>query len=97
MEGLMQQGREEDKHFFKVPSLLNVAETYPYFHDGSEWSLAETIREVASSQLDIDLTDKELDDLVSFMNALSGEVPEYAMKIPNLPPSTADTPMPVFD
>ncbi len=90
-------GREEDMHFFKVPSLLNVAETYPYFHDGSEWSLTETIREVASSQLDIDLTDEELDFLVSFMHALSGEVPEYALKIPDLPPSTADTPKPSFE
>ncbi len=90
-------GQEEDKHFFKVPSLLNVAETYPYFHDGSEWSLAAAIQEVAMSQLDIELSDSQLDDMVSFMHALSGEVPGYARLIPELPPSTADTPLPEFD
>ncbi len=90
-------GREEDKHFFKVPSLLNVVETYPYFHDGSEWSLEAAITEVAESQLGIELSTKELDDLVSFMHALSGEVPEYARLIPVLPASTENTPKPVFD
>ena len=90
-------GRDEDKHFFKVPSLLNVAETFPYFHDGSEWSLAAAIQEVAISQLDIELTDSQLEDLIGFMHALSGEVPEYARLIPELPPSTADTPLPEFD
>ncbi len=90
-------GREEDKHFFKVPSLLNVAETFPYFHDGSEWSLREATREVAMSQLDVELTDVQLNDLVSFMGSLSGKVPEYARLIPELPPSTEETPRPVFD
>ncbi|TVR72159.1 MAG: cytochrome-c peroxidase [Marinilabiliales bacterium] len=90
-------GREEDKHFFKVPSLLNVAETFPYFHDGSEWSLREATRVVAMSQLDVKLTDDQLNDLVSFMESLSGEVPEYARLIPVLPPSTETTPLPVFD
>ncbi len=90
-------GREEDKHFFKVPSLLNVVETYPYFHDGSEWSLSNSIREVAMSQLDTELTEPELESLVSFMHALSGEVPLYAREIPELPPSTKDTPRPILD
>lgn len=27
--------RENDKHVFKVPSLRNISQTYPYFHDGS--------------------------------------------------------------
>lgn len=90
-------GREEDRHLFKVPSLLNVAETYPYFHDGSEWHLEAAITEVAKSQLDIKLTGKELSDLVSFMLALSGEVPAFAREIPLLPPSTANTPLPLFD
>lgn len=90
-------GREEDRHFFKVPSLLNVAETYPYFHDGSEWSLTAAIDEIAQSQLAIELIDKDLNDLVSFMQALSGEVPEYARLMPSLPPSSHDTPLPVFD
>lgn len=90
-------GREEDKHFFKVPSLLNVAETYPYFHDGSEWSLDTAIILVAQSQLDLELSKDQLDELVSFMHALSGEIPEYARLIPHLPASTTDTPLPVYE
>jgi cytochrome c peroxidase len=87
-------GREEDRHFFKVPSLLNVAETYPYFHDGSEWSLANAINEVSRSQLNTDLSQDQLDDLVSFMHALSGEASPWAREIPVLPPSTGKTPRP---
>jgi cytochrome c peroxidase len=90
-------GREEDKHHFKVPSLLNVAGTYPYFHDGSEWSLATAIMDVARSQLDIELSQEEVDQLVSFMHALSGEVSGYARELPVLPPSTSLTPRPIFD
>jgi cytochrome c peroxidase len=89
-------GREEDKHFFKVPSLLNVTTTYPYFHDGSEWDLTIAIKEVARSQLGIELTPEETEHLVSFMHALSGDVPRYALELPVLPPSTADTPLPVL-
>ncbi|MFP4366284.1 MAG: cytochrome-c peroxidase [bacterium] len=90
-------GREEDKHFFKVPSLLNVAGTYPYFHDGSEWSLDTAIIEVSKSQLDLELSKNQLDDLMSFMHALSGEVPEYARLIPHLPASTTETPLPAYE
>jgi cytochrome c peroxidase len=89
--------REEDRHFFKVPSLLNVTLTAPYFHDGSEWSLHAAIREVALSQLDLSLSGTQVDELVNFMHALSGEVSVYAREMPVLPPSTSATPLPVFD
>jgi cytochrome c peroxidase len=90
-------GREEDRHFFKVPSLLNVTETFPYFHDGSEWSLANAVREVGKSQLGIELTAEQVEYLVRFMHALSGEASAYARELPVLPPSEPDTPRPVFD
>jgi cytochrome c peroxidase len=32
-------GNEADKYMFKVPSLRNITETHPYFHDGSVESL----------------------------------------------------------
>jgi cytochrome c peroxidase len=90
-------GREEDKHFFKVPSLLNVTTTYPYFHDGSEWDLAGAILEVGRSQLGIELSSKETEHLVSFMHALSGEASLYARELPLLPPSTPSTPLPLME
>ena len=35
--------KEEDKYYFKVPSLRNVAKTAPYFHDGRTSSLEEAV------------------------------------------------------
>jgi cytochrome c peroxidase len=89
-------GAEEDRHFFKVPSLLNVAGTFPYFHDGSEWSLAEAIKEISRSQLAVELSEEEVDHLIVFMNALSGEPSSYSRELPLLPPSAPGTPRPEF-
>ncbi len=38
-----------DKHFFKVPSLRNVAKTAPYFHDGSVKTLPEAVAIMADA------------------------------------------------
>lgn len=89
--------RESDKHFFKVPSLLNVDQTYPYLHDGSVWSLSETVDIVATDMLSKELTPEQNRLIVAFLGSLTGQVPEYALQLPVLPPSTADTPRPRFD
>jgi len=89
-------GREADKHFFKVPSLLNVVHTYPYLHDGSNWDLPETVVLVAKEMLNKDLTDDEVDLLVGFLDALTGVLPDETMQLPILPPSTSATPLPDF-
>jgi len=36
-------GRDNDLFTFKVPSLRNVALTYPYFHNGSVWNLERSL------------------------------------------------------
>jgi cytochrome c peroxidase len=90
-------GMDEDRHFFKVPSLLNVTLTYPYFHDGSEWCLDSATRVVAKTQLGKELSDEEIERLISFMHSLSGEVPAFARELPPLPASTPETPLPQFD
>jgi len=89
--------READKHFFKVPSLLNIAKTYPYLHDGSVWSLSETVDIVAKDMLSRDLTPEQNRLIVEFLKSLTGEIPAYALELPVLPPSTAETPRPRFD
>jgi cytochrome c peroxidase len=68
-------GDERDRHVFKVPSLRNVALTDPYFHDGSQATLPDAIRTMARGQLGIELTDARVVELVEFLNALTGEVP----------------------
>ncbi|MFW5707874.1 MAG: cytochrome-c peroxidase [Bacteroidota bacterium] len=90
-------GREADKHFFKVPSLLNVAQTYPYLHDGSVWKIEEAIHIVAKDMLNKELSSEEIGLLAAFLESLTGEIPEYALKLPVLPPSTKYTPRPRFD
>jgi len=69
---------ESDRHFFKVPTLRNVAETSPYFHDGSQEELADAVRIMAQVQLGRQLEDDDVDDIVAFLESLSGELPEHA-------------------
>lgn len=56
----------------RVPSLRNVAETAPYFHDGSAATLEIAVKRMAGAQLNIDLTDAELRDISAFLHTLTG-------------------------
>ena len=86
--------KKSDMFVFKVPSLRNVARTYPYFHDGKVWDLREAVRIMGETQLGIQLKDEEIDKIVAFLRSLTGEIPEYARTLPVLPPSTPETPKP---
>lgn len=88
---------ENDLMHFKVPILRNIEKTYPYFHDGSVWSLEEAVRTMAEVQLGSELNDNEVADIVAFLKSLTGKIPEEALRIPVLPPSTKDTPRPVVN
>jgi cytochrome c peroxidase len=52
-----------DEYIFKVPTLRNIAETAPYFHNGSINTLPEAVRIMAASQLGRELTDNEVENL----------------------------------
>ncbi|RAX57242.1 cytochrome B6 [Helicobacter monodelphidis] len=65
--------KEEDKYFFKVPSLRNIDKTAPYFHDGSVINLETTIQLMALYQLGTILETDEINDLVAFLQSLTGE------------------------
>ncbi len=67
---------ENDKYVFKSPSLRNIAKTYPYFHDGSVSDLKEAVTIMAKVQLNKELTEKELDVLLAFLNSLTAELPK---------------------
>ncbi|MDH4263469.1 MAG: cytochrome-c peroxidase [Spirochaetia bacterium] len=62
---------KDDIHFFKVPSLRNVAKTFPYFHDGSITSLNEAVKKMAWHQLGKQLSDDEINSIVTFLKTLS--------------------------
>ncbi len=63
-----------DKFYFKVPSLRNVALTYPYLHNGRIKTLNEVIKEIAKAQLGLDLTREEIFLIEEFLKSLSGKV-----------------------
>ena len=82
-------GKEADRHFFKIPTLRNVALTAPYFHNGSVATLEEAVRVMAKTQLNKDLADAQVVDIVAFLNALTGEFPQQAMpRLPGTPGRT---------
>ncbi len=76
-------GDEADMFAFRTPTLRNVAVTYPYFNNGSVETLHEATQLMGQQMLGQDFTDDELDSLVAFMDALTGEMPDIT--IPALP------------
>lgn len=62
---------EADKYLFKVPSLRNVALTAPYFHDGKVAKLEEAVKKMAWMQLGKEISDEEVNKIVTFLKALS--------------------------
>ncbi|GAB5539293.1 MAG: cytochrome-c peroxidase [Salibacteraceae bacterium] len=74
--GLYEQTKDSfDLYMFKVPSLRNVSETHPYFHDGSVADLSEAVKIMAEVQLDYTMNKSEVENVVAFLEALKGEVP----------------------
>jgi cytochrome c peroxidase len=76
--------READRHFFKVPTLRQVAETGPWFHDGHAATLEDAVRTMGAVQLGRDLDAAQVQRLAAFLRALTGPVPADAA----LPSST---------
>src|SRR5262249_30503004 len=74
-----------DMYVFKVPMLRNVAMTPPYFHDGSVAALADAVRIMGRVQLGLTLTEREVGDLVAFLEALTGPLPANFTTAPPLP------------
>lgn len=77
---------EERKHFFKTPTVRNIALTAPYMHNGVYLTLDEVLHfyniggaaglgiEMENQTLPpdpLDLTEKEKQDIIAFLNALT--------------------------
>jgi cytochrome c peroxidase len=78
-----------EKHMFRLPTLRNIALTAPYFHNGSVSTLSEAVRVMARTELDVTLGDQETQDIVAFLDGLTGRFPSQSM--PRLPPASDDT------
>jgi cytochrome c peroxidase len=94
-QGRYQVTKEQtDKMVFKVPSLRNIKETGPYFHDGSVPTLDQAIRNMAVHQRGVTLNDAQVKSIETWMDSLTGQVPLSYIKPPELPKSTSQTPPP---
>jgi cytochrome c peroxidase len=76
----------------KTPTLRNVTQTAPYFHNGAVWTLEEAIEIMGQTQLGIELSKKEIKSIKAFLTSLEGKKPE--IKYPMLPSVTKNTPKP---
>lgn len=82
-------GKPWDEMMFKVPTLLNVERTAPYFHDGAVKTLPDAVKKMADIQLDMNLSEKQVEEIVAFLDSLNGELPK--IEKPTLPPSGPET------
>lgn len=79
----------QDQHLFVVPILRNVQVTAPYFHNGSVKTLDEAVRVMAKTELNKTLTGNEVEDIVAFLDSLTGEFPVIALpRLPETPNRT---------
>lgn len=77
------------KHAFKTPGLRNITQRAPYMHDGSLPTLRDAVRHyseghhatrptLSPDMPSIRLSDAQIDDLVAFLETLTGQEPPVA-------------------
>lgn len=74
-----------DRMSFKVPSLRNVGETAPYFHDGSGATLEEAVKMMGRHQLGLELGADEVDSIATWLRSLTSDLPPDLSAKPALP------------
>jgi len=82
-------GEARDRMYFKVPMLRNVEQTGPWFHNGQVQSLEEAVRLMAKYEAGERLSTAEVNAIVSFLHALTGDIPQQYIAPPaeEAPPS----------
>ena len=85
----------DDEYVFRAAPLRNIAVTAPYFHSGKVWDLSVAVEIMAESQLGEELSDDEANQIVAFLDSLTGTLPEIT--VPVLPAETATTPRPTAE
>lgn len=82
----------DDQYVFRAAPLRNVALSAPYFHSGAVWDLKEAVQIMSSSQIGTELTPEQVDDIVAFLDTLTGKQPQVVHPI--LPVRSIQTPHP---
>jgi len=73
----------EHKLMWRVPSLRNIADSAPYFHNNAVNDLHEAVRVMNRVQFNYPITESQVDDIVSFLQTLTGIYPK--IDLPKLP------------
>ena len=68
---------ENDKYFFKVPSLRNVAKTAPYSHNGEYENLKDIVIVMMEYQTGRVKNDEDIKYLVEFLKSLNAELVDF--------------------
>jgi cytochrome c peroxidase len=66
---------EDDRYFFKVPSLRLAARQAFFFHDASQHTLEDAVRIMGRYQLGRDIPRQDIADMIVFLNSLVGVHP----------------------
>ena len=82
----------DDSYVFRAAPLRNIDQTAPYFHSGKVWDLKVAVQIMGTSQLGEEINDAEADQIVAFLGALTGKMPDVTY--PVLPAETLKTPRP---
>lgn len=67
---------EDEKFYFKVPTLRNIELTAPYLHDGSINTLSAVIEIMLRYQVGAIYTSDDIKNIESFLKTLTGEIPK---------------------
>ena len=83
--------KDADRMIFKVPTLRNVVETGPYFHDGATDELATAVTLMAKHQIGMKLESGEVSAIVAWLKSLTGQPTGAQTATPSLPSGGART------
>lgn len=72
--------KDEDHFRFVVPTLRNIDQSAPYFHDGSAKTLDDAVRKMAKYQTpDAAISDQDVSDIVAFLKSLTGKYEGHSL------------------
>lgn len=80
--------KREDLFVFRVPPLRNIENTGPYFDTGVVTDLSEAVRLMARYQRGMNLSERDVAEIVAWLKALTGEVPSQYITRRPLPGGT---------
>jgi cytochrome c peroxidase len=82
----------DENGMIRVPTLRNITQTAPYFHNGKVTTLKEAIIEMGRIQLGTKISDKQAESIEAFLKSLEGR--KKVLTFPMLPASSENTPKP---